>query len=351
MCHRISNYQQFRVVSPGLFTSVQDRGRFGFQKYGVPVTGCLDTFSANIANILVGNNEDAAVLEFTLEGPRLVALEDALVAITGAEMEVRLNGKEISRWQSFRVRHGDNLEIGRAQSGCRGYLAVTGGIDVPLVMGSRSTYIGAAIGGHHGKLLQKGDKIFRGIGSFSTESRRLPTELIPTYANDIVLRAVPGPQDDFFSEGLERFFNSEFKVSADANRMGYRLEGPVVEQIEGKPKSIISESSLPGGVQIPPNGQPIILLVEQTVGGYTKIATIISADLHLVAQALPGDTIRFERVSLEAAYGIKHAFCKLCDDIRIVIEMTGQLKQMLQRRSSTQGDAVLQTYKELYPEC
>jgi antagonist of KipI len=351
MRHRISKYQQFRVISPGLFTTVQDRGRFGFQKYGVPVTGCLDTFSANIANILVGNSEDAAVLEFTLEGPRLAVLEDALVAITGAEMEVKLNGKEISRWQTIRVRHGDILEIGRAHSGCRGYLAVTAGIDVPLVMGSRSTYIGAAIGGHHGRLLQNGDIIFRGIGRLLAHSRKLPTELVPTYSNEIVLRALPGPQDDFFSEGLERFFNSEYKVSTEANRMGYRLEGPVVEQIEGKPKSIISESSLPGGVQIPPNGQPIILLVEQTVGGYTKIASIISSDLHLVAQALPGDTIRFERVNLETAYGIKKSCCSVYDDLKSVIEKIGQLKPILQRRSNTQGDVALQKYKELYPEC
>jgi allophanate hydrolase subunit 2 len=169
-------------------------------------------------------------------------------------------------------------------------------------MGSRSCYVGAKIGGKEGRVLVKDDILKRLEGALLGSPRQVPRGLIPSYVSHVSLRAVPGPQDDFFDEGLNTFFASEFAVSSNANRMGYRLEGPKIVHKEGVPKSIISEPSLPGGVQIPPDGQAIILLVEQTVGGYTKIATVISTDIPRVAQAKPGDTIRFEKVNLEAAH-------------------------------------------------
>lgn len=292
----------FRILKPGPYTTVQDGGRYGYQQFGIPPTGVLDHFAYRAANMLLGNPENAAVLEVTVVGPQLEVLSETDVVVTGAEAPIRLNNQPQKGWGTFRARPGDILNIGPVQNGCRCYIAVTGGLDVPLVMGSRSCYVAAGIGGHEGRLIAKGDILKRGEGGLLHAMRQVPDRAIPTYAPEITLRAVPGPQDDFFTEGLDLFFRSDFTVSINANRMGYRLEGPSIAQRHVVPKSIISEPSLPGGVQVPPDGQPIILLVEQTVGGYTKIATVISADLPLVAQAKPGDRVRFSKVDLPEAY-------------------------------------------------
>lgn len=292
----------FRVLMPGPYTTVQDKGRYGYQQFGIPPAGSLDPFAYRVANLLVGNPADAAVLETTVMGPRLEVLAEADVAVTGAQAAIRLNDRPMPCWASFRVKPGDLLNVGQVKSGCRSYIAVTGGIAVPLVMNSRSCYVGGAIGGHEGRLVVRDDVLKRFEGQLLAATRRLPEAFIPQYPSSIILRAVPGPQDDFFDEGLELFFESEFIISPDANRMGYRLEGPRIPHRENVSKSIISEPSLPGSVQIPPDGRAIILLVEQTVGGYTKIATVISSDIPHVAQAKPGDKIRFERLELAAAY-------------------------------------------------
>jgi biotin-dependent carboxylase-like uncharacterized protein len=289
-------------MKPGPYTTVQDAGRYGFQQFGIPPTGVLDQFAYRAANILIGNPEHAAVLETTVIGPQLEILSTTDIAVTGAEAPITLNTEPQRGWSTFRARPGDILNIGPVKNGCRCYVAVTGGIDVPLVMGSRSCYVAARIGGYEGRLLAKGDVLKRLEGRLLSQMRQVPEQAIPVYSPDINLRAVPGPQNDFFDEGMELFYRSGFTVSINANRMGYRLEGPQILQKNEMPKSIISEPSLPGGVQVPPDGQPIILLVEQTVGGYTKIATVISADLPLVAQAKPGDQIRFVKVDLADAY-------------------------------------------------
>ncbi|MBW2590301.1 MAG: biotin-dependent carboxyltransferase [Deltaproteobacteria bacterium] len=190
------------------------------------------------------------------------------------------------------------------KSGCRAYLAVSGGINVPDIMGSRSTYVGGNIGGYYGRSLKQGDIIKRGKGLLLEMTRHLSPAVIPQYSSNIVIRAVPGPQDEFFDEGLKTLFESEYMVSAKADRMGYRLQGPAIKHKEEMPKSIISEPSVPGGIQVPADGQPIVLLVEQTVGGYTKIATVISTDICKIAQATPGDTICFEQVTLETAHDL-----------------------------------------------
>lgn len=345
------SYYLFKVISPGLFTTVQDLGRYGYQRFGVPVNGVLDPFAATMANHLVGNDDDAAVLECTVAGPSFVVLDHANVAVTGANMPIFLNGDEVAGWSSFRVKAGDVLEIGQAQSGCRGYIAVTGGFAVPLVMGSRSCYVGAGIGGLHGRPLQQGDRLHRGIGRILAEPRRLPAELVPKYPDRITLRAIPGPQDDYFDEGLEMFFATEFTVSHEANRAGYRLTGPAIRQKSGKPVSIISESSLPGGVQIPPNGQPIILLAEQTVGGYTKIATVISSDLGLVGQAMPGNTIRFQRIDLETAYALKKSEKGIIDRIKSILDLTDSVRDMQRCCATGNDDDFARKFADLYPEC
>ena len=292
----------FNVLTPGPYTTVQDKGRYGYQQFGVPPTGALDQFAYRVANMLVGNPEDAAVLEATIMGPRMEVMAESDIAVTGAETVISVNSQPMECWTSFRVKPGDVLSIGQVKRGCRIYVAVTGAIDVPLVMGSRSCYVGAKIGGYEGRILAKGDVLKRGEGGLLGVPRQVPKEFTPDYPSEILLRAVPGPQEDFFDRGLVRFFESEFTVSSNANRMGYRLDGPTITHREGVSKSIISEPSLPGGVQIPPDGQAIILLVEQTVGGYTKIATVISTDISRVAEAKPGDRIRFEKVDLETAH-------------------------------------------------
>ncbi|RLC06542.1 MAG: KipI antagonist [Deltaproteobacteria bacterium] len=294
--------ESLRVLSPGGYTTVQDMGRFGYQDMGIPVTGTLDLFAPALANLLVGNPENYAVLEITVIGPVLEVLGAIDVAVTGANIGITVNDRPMLEWQSIRLEKGDILSIQQVKQGCRAYLAVNGGIDVPKVMGSCSTYTGGKLGGFGGRILEKGDVLKSGSANLLDKPHFIPEKMIPDYLSDKMIRAIPGPQDNFFDEGLELFFKSRFLVTPKANRMGYRLQGPSIEIKEGMPKSIVSEPSMPGSVQIPADEQPIILLVEQTVGGYVKIATIISSDLPKVAQSTPGDTLQFEKIDLKTAH-------------------------------------------------
>jgi biotin-dependent carboxylase-like uncharacterized protein len=309
----------FRVISPGSFTSVQDRGRYSFIDRGVPPSGALDLFAFTIANLLVGNPAGAAALEITMLGPSLEALGEADVALTGADMAMTVNQEPAPMWQTLRVKKGDVIRIRQAKSGCRSYLAVTGGLDVPVVMGSRSTCVKAKIGGVEGRVLRKEDVLGRLPGGPLSKPRRLPADFIPTFSPDVVLRAVAGPQDEAFASGLETFFGSVYEVSPEADRMGYRLQGPPLHHDEGFPQSIISEPTMPGNVQLPADGQPIILLVEQTTGGYTKIATVISTDLPKLAQAVPGNRVRFQRVTLDEAHGVYREQASLLQQIETLL--------------------------------
>ncbi len=292
----------FAVKNPGSFTTVQDLGRFGFLDRGVPPSGALDTFACRVANMLVGNEETLAVLEITVMGPTLEAMAEADIAVTGAEMGMTINRNPVPSWQSVRVKAGDVIRIPQAKTGCRACLAVSGGLDAPMVMGSRSTFARAGFGGFHGRALLKGDILKRGVGILLKQPRRLPDAFIPAYQKDSLLRAVPGPQDNSFTDSLESFFTHTYQVSAESDRMGCRLLGPPVEHDPGTPQSIITEPVVPGNIQIPADGRPIILLVEQTTGGYSKIATVISADMGNVAQAMPGSSVTFERVTLATAH-------------------------------------------------
>lgn len=294
----------FAVRNPGSLTTVQDLGRSAFLDRGVPFSGALDSFACRIANLLVGNPEEAAVLEITVTGPALEALAPADIALTGADMGMTVNGRPVSGWRTHKVNPGDLIRIPRALRGCRAYLAVTGGIDVPPVMGSRATFVRAKIGGVAGRGLIKGDTLHRGAGDLLRRPRTLPSRWIPSYPHEIVLRAIPGPQDEFFREGIGDFFRASFQVTQQIDRMGCRLRGPAVRRDAGSPESIVTEPTMPGNVQVPADGQPIILLVEQTSGGYAKIATVITVDLPGVAQAVPGNTVRFERVTLKTAHDL-----------------------------------------------
>jgi antagonist of KipI len=309
----------FRVISPGSFTTVQDRGRYSFIDRGVPPSGALDLFAFTIANLLVGNPAGAAELEITMLGPSLEVLGEADVALTGADMAMTVNQEPVPMWQTLRVKKGDVIRIRQAKSGCRSYLAVTGGLDVPVVMGSRSTCVKAKIGGVEGRVLRKEDVLGRISGGPLSKPRRLPADFIPTFSLDVVLRAVAGPQDEAFASGLETFFGSFYEVSPEADRMGYRLQGPTIHHDEGYPQSIISEPTMPGNVQLPADGQPIILLVEQTTGGYTKIATVISTDLPKLAQAVPGNRVRFQKVTLDEAHRVYREQASLLQQIETLL--------------------------------
>jgi antagonist of KipI len=293
----------FEVIQPGAYTTVQDSGRFNYQQFGVPVCGVVDSFSYRVANALVGNDKGQAVLEATVFGPTLKVLQQGHIAVTGGNLTPHINNNPLPMWQSIAIHPDDILQFKGVKSGCRAYIAVTGGIDVPLVMGSRSTYVAGKIGGMNGRPLMAGDRLKKGEEMAQPEGH-VPSELIPEYSDDIEIRVILGPQDNYFSDAIETFFASEFTVSTKADRMGYRLEGNAIMHKNGVDKSIISEPSVPGGIQVPPDGQPIILLVEQTVGGYTKIATVISSDIGKVGQAKPGDRICFRQVDIEKAHQI-----------------------------------------------
>lgn len=292
----------FKIIAPGPMTTIQDMGRFAFMDRGVPPSGALDTYSCRIANILVGNPEGFAVLEMTFLGATMEVLCEADIALAGASMAMTLNGLAVQPWRSHRVKAGDLVVIGKAAEGCRGYLAVTGGVDVPAVMGSRSTFARARIGGIEGRPLRKGDIIRRGPGDLLIRPRMLPEEHIPSYPSEILLRTIAGPQDDAFTGSIGTLFSSVYEVTPQSDRMGCRLKGPPLDHDPDAPRSIITEPVVPGNIQVPEDGLPIILLVEQTSGGYTKIATVITTDIARVAQALPGSRIMFERVDLTEAH-------------------------------------------------
>jgi biotin-dependent carboxylase-like uncharacterized protein len=295
------------VLRPGILTTVQDCGRFGYQKFGVPISGGMDEIALRVANVLVGNTQGAAGLEITAMGPALRFLADAVVALTGAEVDADLDGRPVPRYTSFRIRAGQVLDIRNCLRGLRAYLAAAGGFDVPVLLGSRSTCLVAGFGGLHGRALVTGDllAIESPAGLLSDlVDREVPLARRPRHPSSVRLRVVMGPQDDAFTdEGRHTFLESVYRVTPEADRMGYRLDGPTVAHA-GTP-DIISDWIPLGAVQVPGSGEPIILLADrQTTGGYAKIATVIRPDLSLVAQLRPGDTVSFQAVSVGEARAI-----------------------------------------------
>lgn len=289
------------ILSPGGYTTVQDRGRYGFQSMGIPVSGALDRYSFAAANLLVGNPENTPALELTVTGLCFEALKEMDIALAGARMAMTVNKRAVAQWRSVRLAAGDTVTIGQVAAGCRAYLAFGGGLDLPLVMGSCATYVAGNVGGMAGRPLKAGDILRINDAGLLEKERIWPMADQPSYPSAIIVRAIPGPQDDHFDRGMDTFFSSPYMFTAETNRMGCRLQGNRIDAGSGMPGSILSEPSVPGSIQVPPDGQPIILLVEQTVGGYAKIATIISTDIRRVAQAKPGDTVCFEKTDIDTA--------------------------------------------------
>ena len=292
------------VVEPGLLTTVQDLGRYGYQRYGVPVSGALDLFALRVGNILVGNQEEDAGLEITLVGPRLRFLANTVIAITGADLDPALDGHPLPTWQPVVVTEGSTLSFGTVRDGMRSYLAVVGGLDVPAVLGSRSTFTRSRLGGLEGRALEPGDRLpTPGESPVSrVEGRKLPREQVPTFGHSHTVRVALGPQDDAFTrEGIHTFLSSTYAVTPQSDRIGFRFLGDPIEHKGGA--DIVSDGIPFGAVQVTGDGMPIVLLADRgTTGGYTKIATVISVDLSGMAQASPGDTVSFQSVNVEEAH-------------------------------------------------
>ncbi len=298
--------QMLSIIEAGLHTTVQDLGRYGYQRFGVPVSGAMDSFAFKTANALIGNSETAAGLEITALGPKIEFLEDTRIAITGANLGPLIDGEPIELWASVKVERGSVLTFSGPVEGLRAWLSVLGGIDVPLVMGSRSTYVKGEIGGFGGRALLPGDT----VSTFDLEQDQdpeiyLPQDFdIPRYTGEFELRVVMGPQDEAFTEAaIDGLFTSTYTVSMDQDRMGCRLEGPLLEHLESP--DIISDGSPLGALQVSGDGMPIVLLNDRgTTGGYTKIANVVGVDVGLLAQAMAGDAVRFTKVSVNHAHAL-----------------------------------------------
>jgi antagonist of KipI len=284
---------EMTVTRAGMLTTVQDLGRPGHRAAGVPLSGAMDAFALRVANWLVGNPGNAAGLEFTLLGPELVFSHDTLVATGGGDFG------GLPWWQPSVVRAGVPVKLTSARRGCRGYLAVAGGFAVAPVLGSRSTFLRAGFGGLQGRALHDGDRLpapeagRRIVGHWHLDER-----ILPPYAPAPTVRVVRGAQADEFHGEL---FSGEFKVSPQSDRMGVRLVGPAL--VRGDTSELLSATVVPGTIQVPPDGQPIVLMADaQTIGGYPQVAHVIRVDLPLIAQLRPGDTVRFREVTLAEAH-------------------------------------------------
>lgn len=315
------------VLRPGLQTTIQDRGRFGLQSSGVPVAGPMDPWSHRLANLLVGNSADAATLEVTLIGPELQFDDDRWVAVAGGEFDISLDGRPVIGGTPWRVGAGSRLRVGKRSRGARGYLAISGGIDVPLVLGSRATHAASGLGGYEGRALIAGDRLRLGATLGDNDEndgeRRLVAERggIPPLTAGVVpggtarVRVVPGPQRERFDdEALDQLQSAPYLVAQDSNRMGFRLEGPALRHADDR--EMLSDATPFGVVQVPRSGQPILLMADrQTTGGYPKIATMISADAGVAGQLAPGDFVQFEicdeRTALAELVRLERAFREL----------------------------------------
>jgi antagonist of KipI len=309
------------VVRAGFLTSVQDLGRTGFRRFGVSASGALDSFALRVGNLLVGNDEAAAGLEITFGGLQLRFQEERIVAWCGGEFDVRVGPTALAAGHACSISAGDELKFGPPKIGCRCWLAVSGGIDVAMVLGSRSTDLRANFGGFDGRALRDGDELL--LGEFRRSSRPVgttekislrtaPHDWVSPAKREPMLRFVRGVDWNRFSASLaagalakeatvQRFTNELFAVSSDSDRMGVRLDDPELKREDNI--DLISEAVAPGTIQVPPSGKPILLLGDcQTIGGYPKIAHVITVDLGIAAQLRPGDRVRFSEVSLADAH-------------------------------------------------
>ena len=291
-----------QIINGGFLTTIQDMGRYGYQETGMSVSGVMDTRAASLANILVGNDTNEAVIEITMMGPTMKFTEDEIIAETGGDLGAKIDGNPVERYRAVLVKAGQTLSFMGMYGGSRAYIAFAGGLDIPVVMGSRSTNIKCGLGGFKGRRLLDGDYI-----SFRAKRRYLPyflsrsLDLNEFDQDNITLRVIMGPQDDAFTAaGKETFLSSEYVVTSEFDRMGCRLEGPFIAS--KSTTDIISDGIAFGSVQVPSHGKPIILLADrQTTGGYAKIATVISVDIPKLVQRKTDHKVKFQAVTVEEA--------------------------------------------------
>ena len=316
-----------KVLAPGLHTTVQDLGRPGYQAFGVPVSGALDGFSLRLANALAGNPLGTPAIEILISGPAFEVVADTVrVALAGAGASLAIGPEKarVDTGQSVTLPRDEVIEvIAGPQSACC-YLAIEGGIAVPLVLGSASTYVRAALGGLGGRALRQDDFVPLVMARASQRIElRLSSPMEAT--GDRPIRVVLGPQQEYFTEeAIATLLDAEFRISASADRMGMRLDGPLLQLRRGW--DIVSDAIVTGAIQVPGSGQPILLLADhQTTGGYPKIATVISADLPVVGRRRPGDALRFTAVTVEAA----EELCRAAE--RHITELATSLEPIAQR--------------------
>jgi antagonist of KipI len=310
-----------KVLRAGILSTVQDLGRWGYQRYGVPVNGVMDEYSHRLANILVGNDERAATIEITLVGPGFTLTRDAMLAVCGGDFEARVNGEALPRARPVLVRAGSTLDFAACKRGCRAYVAVGGGFDVEPVLGSCSTFVRGGFGGWHGRALKRGDLLRTRDprpAFFPSLHQKLGAQRVsmvyPGWAatervelqmpGPWVLRFIPGQHWPLFSqETRERFAGGEYRVGSNSDRQGYRLMGPLL--LPSEPVSLLSAGVTFGTIQVPPDGEPIVLMASrQTTGGYPRLGEVISADISLLAQVPPGAAVRFRPVTLADAQAL-----------------------------------------------
>lgn len=292
---------KIKVLNPGLFTTLQDKGRHGYQQFGMPTAGAMDSYSMRIANYLVGNDPFEACLEATFMGLELEFTDTTCIAISGAMGVFTLNGKLISNLRNHQVKRGDKLKVNSVTKGVRVYLAVQNGFKIADVMRSKSTYCRAKLGGVRGAALKIGDEIpINQPNNFAP--RFMDKKYLLKVEDCQIIRIIAGTEIEKFTlNGIQTFLNANYTITSQSDRMGYRLDGPKIEHVDTA--DIVSSGISNGAIQVPGNGKPIIMLADrQTVGGYTKIANVISVDLPFLGQMKPGDTIRFEEVNLDKAH-------------------------------------------------
>jgi antagonist of KipI len=291
-----------RIVEPGLLTTVQDLGRFGQLRYGIPPSGPVDRRAFVLANRLVGNPDTAAGLECTYMGPRFEVTQACTFAVTGAPAPVTVNREPAPAWTSIALRPGDQVRVGVPRSGVYSYLAFAGGLDLPVVLGSRATYVRGRLGGRDGRALRAGDDLACLAAPASPRRRAVDPRAIPDFGAAPEIRVVLGPQADRFSgDGLATLLGSTYEVLPQSDRMGARLRGPRIDHVRGH--DIISDGIPLGGIQVPGDGQPIVLLVDrQSTGGYTKVATVCSIDIGRLGQVKPGQRLTFRAIDVAEAH-------------------------------------------------
>jgi len=295
-----------KIIKAGMLTTIQDLGRYGLQRYGMAVSGAMDSYALLLGNRILGNADNEAAIECTVLGPSIYFEQTQLIVVTGADLSPKVDGQPLPMWKPVLIEAGSLVSFGRPNSGCRSYICFGGGLDIPKVMGSRSTYSKGQIGGWQGRPLKEQDRIAfnhpydGGEGSFSWS---MDPRLYPDLSAEVI-RVMDGPQrDEFESDSLQSFFADVFTVSKNSDRMGYRLQASPLQLKEKK--ELLSTAVTFGSIQVPPDGNAIILMADHpTTGGYPVIGQVATVDLPLLAQKGPEDNIRFERIELDEAQNL-----------------------------------------------